>query len=156
EEEAQNQYCSCVGTICRCCVDFDISYVDLGGPGCVAIIYKPDDKKLFVNVTYGDSQLHIDQIKDTVPTTTCISLLGELAQLCAEFTDIEQAEQGPKGCVSLTPKLLGSIQETYKLGCFTVATQGMTFSHSHDHTHHHHHHSHHHHAPTPRYQSAIK
>ncbi|EZA49986.1 hypothetical protein X777_11474 [Ooceraea biroi] len=48
-----------------------------------------------------------------------MNLLSDLAQICARFTSVKQADIGGyDGCMVIEPALLGTPQATYPLGCF--------------------------------------
>jgi Domain of unknown function (DUF4773) len=56
-----------------------------------------------------------------------MSLLTDLAQICARISDLNPTADGMRGCVSMEPKLLGETTADYELGCFKVGPDGMTF-----------------------------
>lgn len=56
-----------------------------------------------------------------------MSLLTDLAQVCARISDLNPTADGMRGCVSMEPKLLGEATADYELGCFKVGPNGMTF-----------------------------
>lgn len=56
-----------------------------------------------------------------------MSLLTDLAQICARISDLNPTADGMRGCVSMEPKLLGEATADYELGCFKVGPNGMTF-----------------------------
>ncbi|XP_017774792.1 PREDICTED: uncharacterized protein LOC108561391 [Nicrophorus vespilloides] len=124
-ESSGEKTCHCVGPACMCCVDFNITFVDLGGPGCVHMKYLSQDEGLRVNVSYGKSLLHSEQVKGPKPEPTCMSLLANLAEVCARFSSLEPHNDGLKGCLQLEPKLLGDIQTQFNIGCFTMGPTGM-------------------------------
>lgn len=55
---------------------------------------------------------------DAANKPTCMNLLSDLAQICAKFTSIKQADAGYDGCLVIEPALLGTPQATYHMGCF--------------------------------------
>lgn len=83
-----------------------------------------------VNVSYGDSLLHSQQVKGPNPEPTCMALLTNLAQICARFTELEPYEDGLRSCVALEPKLLETVTSRFSLGCFTMGPQGMKLQNS--------------------------
>ncbi|KAF6216997.1 hypothetical protein GE061_001349 [Apolygus lucorum] len=119
----ENQACSCSGPECQCCVSFNLTYMDLGGPGCVKMKYLSKDEGLMVNVSYGDSQLHGGQVKG--PSMTCMDILLDLAQMCAKFSSVAVTDDGMEACASLVPSILGDAHDGFQLGCFVMGSQGM-------------------------------
>ncbi|XP_065350715.1 uncharacterized protein LOC135946432 [Cloeon dipterum] len=119
--------CVCNGPGCVCCNDFNLTYIDLGGPGCVSLKYLSPEEGMAVNVSYGDSLLHSEVVKGPNPEPTCMSLLTDLAQVCARIQDLQPTSDGMRGCVSMEPRLLGESTAEYDLGCFRVGPEGMTF-----------------------------
>ncbi|XP_014257683.1 uncharacterized protein LOC106671305 [Cimex lectularius] len=117
--------CTCHGVKCECCVDFNMTYVDLGGPGCITMKYLSKEEGLFLNVSYGDSQLLGEQIKGPNTSVTCMNVLLDLAQMCARISNIAMTEDGMRACADLEPTLLGDPQDTYHLGCFQMNPEGM-------------------------------
>ncbi|XP_034243675.1 uncharacterized protein LOC117646664 [Thrips palmi] len=129
-----------------CCLDFNMTYIDLGGPGCVRLRYLGQDAGVAMNVSYGDSLLHSEVVKDSSPSGTCMDILSSLAQVCARFTSLaamapaapsaatpqaESAAEGSgdgmkRGCLQLEPTLLGEVQAAYPVGCFRMTPQAMT------------------------------
>ena len=61
---------------------------------------------------------------DAANKPTCMNLLSDLAQFCAKFTSVKQVEHGFDACMVLEPLLLGSLQATYRMGCFNF-NQGV-------------------------------
>ncbi|KAK3927928.1 Alpha,alpha-trehalose-phosphate synthase [UDP-forming] 1 [Frankliniella fusca] len=128
--------CHCSGPACMCCLDFNMTYIDLGGPGCVRLRYLGQDAGVAMNVSYGDSLLHSEVVKDSSPSQTCMDILSSLAQVCARFSSLEavtaeaedQGEQqvGKRGCLQLEPNLLGEVQASYPVGCFRMTPTSMT------------------------------
>ncbi|KAF5284814.1 hypothetical protein FQA39_LY04539 [Lamprigera yunnana] len=119
---------SCVcngGPSCMCCVDFNITYFDFGGPGCVYMKYVSPDKGMSVNISFGESILHSQVVKGSNPEPTCISVLANLVQMCARFSNVIPVEDGLKGCLQLEPKLLGDVPTTFNIGCFIIGPDGM-------------------------------
>lgn len=78
-----------------------------------------------VNVSYGESLLHSEQVKGPNPEPTCMSLLTNLAQVCARFSTLEPHQDGLRGCMALEPKLLGDVTSHFHVGCFTMGPEGM-------------------------------
>ncbi|KAF5295918.1 hypothetical protein FQR65_LT10349 [Abscondita terminalis] len=119
---------SCVcngGPSCMCCVDFNLTYFDFGGPGCVYMKYVSQEKGMTVNISYGESILHSQVVKGSNPEPTCISVLASLVQMCARFSNLIPVDDGLKGCLQLEPKLLGDIPTTFNIGCFIIGPDGM-------------------------------
>ncbi|CAL7936740.1 unnamed protein product [Xylocopa violacea] len=111
--------CLCQTSNCLCCVDLNLTAtIDLGGPACINI--KQKDQNISLNLSYGDNPVHNATIKivDAANKPTCMNLLSDLAQICAKFTVIKQAEAGYDGCLVIEPALLGTPQATYHMGCF--------------------------------------
>ncbi|XP_059487379.1 uncharacterized protein LOC132203547 [Neocloeon triangulifer] len=119
--------CVCDGPGCVCCTDFNLTYIDLGGPGCVSLKYLSPEEGMAVNVSYGDSLLHSEVVKGPNPEPTCMNLLTDLAQVCARISDLNPTAEGMRGCVHMEPKLLGEATAEYDVGCFRVGPQGMIF-----------------------------
>ncbi|RZC42238.1 uncharacterized protein BDFB_008862, partial [Asbolus verrucosus] len=117
--------CKCDGPSCMCCVDFNLTYIDLGGPGCVRMKYISQTEGITVNVSYGKSLLHSKQVKGPNPEPTCMALLANLAQVCARFSDLQPYNDGLRGCLLLEPKLLGDVTTSFNIGCFTMGPEGM-------------------------------
>lgn len=120
------KYCNCVDAECKCCVDFNITYVDLGGPGCVKMKYLSQEEGIHINISYGDSQLHEGHVKGNNESATCMNILLDLAQMCARIHEISQTTEGLRACASLEPTLLGDPHDAYHLGCFDMAPHRMT------------------------------
>ncbi|KAJ1527100.1 hypothetical protein ONE63_008637 [Megalurothrips usitatus] len=124
--------CHCSGPACMCCLDFNMTYIDLGGPGCVRLRYLGQDAGVAMNVSYGDSLLHSEVVKDSSPSQTCMDILSSLAQVCARFSSLEAvqaedaSENSKRGCLQLEPNLLGEVQASYPVGCFRMTPQSMT------------------------------
>ena len=53
-EEQKN--CLCTGPTCICCIDFNITFIDLGGT-CVRIQYLSQSEGVNLNLTYGENSL---------------------------------------------------------------------------------------------------
>ncbi|KAF4529308.1 hypothetical protein B566_EDAN011402 [Ephemera danica] len=119
--------CVCDGPGCICCSDFNLTYIDLGGPGCVRLKYISPEEGMAVNISYGSSELHSEVVKGPNPEPTCMNLLTDLAQICARFTELKPTSDGVRGCLNLEPRILGDSQAEYELGCFRVGPQGMHF-----------------------------
>nr|XP_031839809.1 uncharacterized protein LOC116430176 [Nomia melanderi] len=115
---AQSQ-CLCQTSNCLCCVDLNLTAtIDLGGPACINV--KQKEQNVSLNLSYGDNPVHNATIKivDAANKPTCMNLLSDLAQICAKFTSIKQADAGYDGCLVIEPALLGTPQATYHMGCF--------------------------------------
>jgi hypothetical protein len=93
--------------------------------GCVRMKYISQDEGIAVNVSYGESLLHSEQVKGPNPEPTCMSLLANLAQVCARFSDLQPYNDGLRGCLLLEPKLLGDVTTSFNIGCFTMGPEGM-------------------------------
>nr|CAD7400840.1 unnamed protein product [Timema cristinae] len=117
--------CNCEGPTCRCCVDFNLTYVDLGGPGCVEMKYLSPEEGIAVNVSYGESLLHSEAVKGARPDPTCMDILSDLAQMCARFVDLAPTSDGLRWCLQIEPTLLGEVQAEYHVGCFRMDPKGM-------------------------------
>ncbi|XP_049762500.1 uncharacterized protein LOC126088403 [Schistocerca cancellata] len=117
--------CSCEGPACTCCVDFNFTYVDLGGPGCVEMTYLSPAEGINVNISYGDNVLLSEAIKGAKPDPVCLNMLGGLTQLCARFSDLAPTSDGLRWCLQLEPALLGDVQAQFPLGCFRMGSDGM-------------------------------
>ncbi|XP_017890941.1 uncharacterized protein LOC108631490 [Ceratina calcarata] len=116
---APQSQCLCQTSNCLCCVDLNLTAtIDLGGPACINI--KQKDENVSLNLSYGDNPVHNATIKivDAANKPTCMNLLSDLAQICAKFASIKQAEAGYDGCLVIEPALLGTPQATYHMGCF--------------------------------------
>ncbi|XP_006622480.1 uncharacterized protein LOC102671867 isoform X1 [Apis dorsata] len=111
--------CLCQTSNCLCCIDLNLTATfDLGGPACINVRQK--EQNVSLNLSYGDNPVHNATIKivDAANRSTCMNLLSDLAQICAKFTWIKQAEAGHDGCLVIEPALLGTPQATYQMGCF--------------------------------------
>ena len=102
-----------------------MTYVDLGGPGCVRLKYISADEGIALNVSYGDSLLHSQTVKGPAPAPTCLSMFAKLAQMCARFSELLPTDDGLRGCLKLEPMLLGEVQIELPLGCFRMGPHGM-------------------------------
>ncbi|CAK1544582.1 unnamed protein product [Leptosia nina] len=120
-----NRNCLCKGPACVCCVDFNITFVDLGGPGCVHMKYLSPDDGFSVNVSYGKNLLHTSKIQGTNPAPICLQVFGKFAQVCAKFSDLAPTADGLRGCLELEPRLLGEAQLDFPIGCFKSTPGGM-------------------------------
>ncbi|GLV32273.1 uncharacterized protein CBL_11770 [Carabus blaptoides fortunei] len=119
------QSCACNGPSCMCCVDFNVTFIDLGGPGCVHMKYISEEEGIDMNVSYGNSVLHAERVKGPNPEPSCIPFLANLAHICARYSDLYPTDDGLRGCLSLEPKLLNEIQTSFFIGCFTMGPDGM-------------------------------
>ena len=124
-DDQPNRNCMCKGPACVCCVDFNITFVDLGGPGCVHMKYLSPDEGFSVKVSYGKSLIHNSKINGTNPTPICLEVFGKFAQVCAKFNDLAPTADGLRGCLELEPKLLGEGQLEFPIGCFKSTPGGM-------------------------------
>lgn len=88
--------------------------------------YISQDEGLRLNVSYGESLLHSQQVKGPNPEATCMALLTNIAEICARFSNLLPYEDGLRGCLLLEPKLLKAVTATFKIGCFTMGPKGMT------------------------------
>ncbi|XP_069669419.1 uncharacterized protein [Periplaneta americana] len=124
--ELVERSCSCEGPACNCCLDINITFIDLGGPGCVRMKYLSPTDGIAVNVSYGSKLLHREVVKGANPEPTCIDILSDLAQLCARFSDLAPTSDGLRWCLQLEPTLLGDVQAQYLVGCFRMGPDGMS------------------------------
>ncbi|XP_026494695.2 uncharacterized protein LOC113399715 [Vanessa tameamea] len=120
-----NRNCMCKGPACVCCVDFNITFVDLGGPGCVHMKYLSPEDGFSVNVSYGKNLLHSSRIQGKNPAPICLEVFGKFAQVCAKFSDLAPTSDGLRGCLELEPRLLGESQLEFPIGCFKSSAGGM-------------------------------
>ncbi|XP_045771099.1 uncharacterized protein LOC123871367 [Maniola jurtina] len=120
-----NRNCLCKGPACVCCVDFNITFVDLGGPGCVHMKYVSPEEGFSVNVSYGKNLLHTSKIQGANPAPICLEVFGKFAQVCAKFNDLAPTADGLRGCLELEPRLLGEAQLEFPIGCFKSTADGM-------------------------------
>ncbi|XP_059614500.1 uncharacterized protein LOC132260426 [Phlebotomus argentipes] len=126
ESDSENEKsCECEGFSCSCCVDFNMSLIDLGGPGCVRLTYLSPQEGIGVNVSYGESLLSSSVVKGSNPAPTCLNIFAKLAQMCAKFTEFAPTSEGMRACMELEPKLLGEVQLDLPIGCFLMTPQGM-------------------------------
>lgn len=102
-----------------------MTYIDLGGPGCVRLKYLSADEGIALNVSYGDSVLHSQRVKGPDPAPTCLSMFARLAQMCARFKELLPTDDGMRGCLQLEPMLLGEVQIELPLGCFRMGPKGV-------------------------------
>ncbi|XP_072945538.1 uncharacterized protein [Epargyreus clarus] len=120
-----NRNCMCKGPACVCCVDFNITFVDLGGPGCVHMKYVSPEEGFSVNVSYGKNLIHSSKIQGANPAPICLEVFGRFAQVCAKFSDLAPTADGLRGCLELEPRLLGDGQLEFPIGCFKSTAGGM-------------------------------
>ncbi|KAJ0182665.1 hypothetical protein K1T71_002034 [Dendrolimus kikuchii] len=120
-----NRNCLCKGPACVCCANFNITFVDLGGPGCVHMKYLSPEEGFSVKVSYGKSLIHSSKIQGANPAPICLEVFGKFAQVCAKFSDLAPTADGLRGCIELEPKLLGDGQIDFPLGCFKSTNGGM-------------------------------
>lgn len=102
-----------------------MTYIDLGGPGCVRLKYLSAEEGVALNVSYGDSVLHSQRVKGPDPAPTCLSMFARLAQMCARFKELLPTDDGMRGCLQLEPMLLGEVQIELPLGCFRMGPKGV-------------------------------
>lgn len=102
-----------------------MTYIDLGGPGCVRLKYLSAEEGIALNVSYGDSVLHSQRVKGPDPAPTCLSMFARLAQMCARFSELLPTDDGLRGCLQLEPMLLGEVQVELPLGCFRMSPKGV-------------------------------
>ncbi|KAJ2947740.1 hypothetical protein O0L34_g9515 [Tuta absoluta] len=124
-QDQPNRNCMCKGPACVCCVDFNITLVDLGGPGCVHMKYVSPEEGFSVNVSYGKNLIHSSKIQGANPAPICLEVFGKFAQVCAKFSDLAPTADGLRGCLELEPKLLGESQLEFPIGCFKSTAGGM-------------------------------
>ncbi|XP_037046679.1 uncharacterized protein LOC119081688 [Bradysia coprophila] len=117
--------CLCNGPSCICCLDFNMSFIDLGGPGCVRMNYISAEEGIAINVSYGSSLLHSQTVKGPDPAPTCLNIFTQLAQMCARFSELLPTDDGLRGCINLEPMLLGEAQLELPVGCFKMGPNGM-------------------------------
>lgn len=125
EEEIGPSNCICNGPSCICCIDFNMTYIDLGGPGCVRLKYLSAEEGIALNVSYGDSELLSQRVKGPDPAPTCLNMFARLAQMCARFSELLPTDDGLRGCLQLEPMLLGEVQVELPLGCFRMSPKGV-------------------------------
>ncbi|GBP13202.1 hypothetical protein EVAR_93155_1 [Eumeta japonica] len=123
--EQNNRNCMCKGPACVCCVNFNITLVDLGGPGCVHMKYLSPEDGFSVNVSYGKNLLHSSKIQGANPQPICLDLFSKFAQLCARFSELAPTSDGLRGCLQFEPKILGDTQLEFPMGCFRSTSGGM-------------------------------
>ncbi|XP_067002655.2 uncharacterized protein [Anabrus simplex] len=125
EDSSFGRNCSCEDVTCRCCMDLNFTYIDLGGPGCVAMKYVSPSQGIAVNISYGESLLLSDSMKGANPEPACLDMISDLAQMCARFSDLAPTSDGLRWCLHLEPVLFGDVQAQYQLGCFRMGPMGM-------------------------------
>lgn len=102
-----------------------MTYIDLGGPGCVRLKYLSVEDGIALNVSFGDSVLHSQRVKGPDPAPTCLNMFARLAQMCARFSELLPTDDGLRGCLQLEPMLLGEVQVELPLGCFRMGPKGV-------------------------------
>lgn len=102
-----------------------MTYIDLGGPGCVRLKYLSAEEGIALNVSFGDSVLHSQRVKGPDPAPTCLNMFARLAQMCARFSELLPTDDGLRGCLQLEPMLLGEVQVELPLGCFRMSPKGV-------------------------------
>ncbi|XP_026471028.1 uncharacterized protein LOC113375306 [Ctenocephalides felis] len=117
--------CFCDGASCTCCADFNLTIIDIGGPGCVRVKYLSPEQGMSINITYGNNMLTHDIVKGPRPEPTCANFIGGVAGLCARFSELTPSETGLRACLNLEPQVLGSSQLAIPIGCFNVGANGM-------------------------------
>lgn len=95
-----------------------MSFVDLGGPGCVRMNYISADEGIAINVSYGDSLLHSQTVRGPDPAPTCLNVFSSIAQMCARFRELLPTDDGLRGCVNIEPMLLGTVSSDHRLITF--------------------------------------
>lgn len=149
DESETKKNCICNGPSCICCLDFNISLIDLGGPGkanfifncsiyekreknvfikilgCVRMNYLSPEEGIAINVSYGDSIVHSGLMKGPDPEPACLNIFAQMAQMCARFKELLPTDDGLRGCVNLEPMLLGEVQIELPVGCFRMSPSGM-------------------------------
>ncbi|CAD7076910.1 unnamed protein product [Hermetia illucens] len=125
EENEGLRNCVCNGPSCICCLDFNISLVDLGGPGCVRMTYLSPEEGIDLNVSYGEDLIHSERVKGPDPEPTCLNLLSSFAQICARFNELLPTDSGLRGCIQFEPTILGEPQIEFPMGCFRMGPEGM-------------------------------
>ncbi|CAG9796743.1 unnamed protein product [Diatraea saccharalis] len=125
KRDENDRSCACKGAACVCCVNFNITFVDLGGPGCVHMKYLSPDDGFSVNVSYGKNLIHSAKIQGTNPDPICLEVIGKFAQVCAKFSDMAPTADGLRGCLELQPRIFGDKQLEFPIGCFKSKSGGM-------------------------------
>ncbi|CAL1689780.1 unnamed protein product [Lasius platythorax] len=114
--------CLCQTSGCLCCVDLNLTAaIDIGGPVCINLRQK--EQNVSLNLTYRDNPVHNATIRiaNAANKPTCMSLLLDVAQICARFTSVKQADVGGyDGCIAIEPVLLDRALATYHMGCFNI------------------------------------
>lgn len=87
-----------------------MSFIDLGGPGCVRMNYISPEEGIAINVSYGASLLHSETVRGPDPAPTCLNIFSQIAQMCARFSELLPTDDGLRGCINLEPMLLGSVR----------------------------------------------
>lgn len=87
--------------------------------------YISKDEGIAVNVSYGSNTLHSEVVKGPNPKPTCMSLLTNIAHVCANFLDMTPTSDGLNSCLQLDFKLLGDLQTDFDMGCFSMNEEGM-------------------------------
>lgn len=87
--------------------------------------YISQTEGVLLNVSYGDNLLRSGMSRGPRPGSTCVSMIGQLAAVCARFTSLLPHDDGLKGCLKLEPKLLGDVQTRLSIGCFAMNADGM-------------------------------
>lgn len=105
-------------------------YLNNNALGCVGMNYLSKDEGIAVNVSYGESLLHSQQVKPSNPEPICMSLLINLVEVCARFASLEPLQDGLKGCLILESKVFGDVQTQFDIGCFNSGPNGMKFEQS--------------------------
>ncbi|KAL4716588.1 hypothetical protein ACJJTC_010252 [Scirpophaga incertulas] len=123
--DPNDRSCACKGPACVCCVNFNITFIDLGGPGCVHMKYVSPEEGFSVNVSYGKNLIHSAKIQGTHPDPICLEVFGKFAQVCAKFSEMAPTADGLRGCLDLEPRILGEKQLEFPIGCFKSKSGGM-------------------------------
>ncbi|CAH0724693.1 unnamed protein product, partial [Brenthis ino] len=124
-DDQPNRNCLCKGPACVCCVDFNVTFLNLGGPGCVHMKYISPEEGFSVKVSYDKSLLHSSKIKGSNPAPVCLGLFGKHAEVCAKFNDLAPTSDGLRGCLEVQLRLLGDSQLEFPIGCFRSSAGGM-------------------------------
>ncbi|KOB74603.1 Uncharacterized protein OBRU01_08862 [Operophtera brumata] len=139
--EQPNRNCMCKGPACVCCVNFNITIVELGGPGKIVIVELGGPGKIIIVELGGTGKIIIVELEGqgcvhmkyvspeegfsvkvsygkNLIHNSKIQVFGRFAQVCAKFHDLAPTSDGLRGCLELQPKLLGETQLDFPIGCF--------------------------------------
>ncbi|XP_028028060.1 uncharacterized protein LOC114241425 [Bombyx mandarina] len=123
DESSRN--CLCKGQACVCCVNFNMTFVDVGGPGCVHMKYVSPDEGFMVKISYGKNLIHSSKIQGSNPEPICLQVFDKLAEVCAKFSELAPTSEGIRGCLELEPRIFLVPQIQFPIGCFKSTPQGM-------------------------------